>query len=233
MNDRNRGRRRLVTVLAALTAVVVAAVVWHPAGSSRAHLSVATAMATTPTESQNGVGPAAHRDEVGVGWRHDLAGATAAAASDVQAIELVAVVGPLERNDIIDQFTTSRLGPSLASKTNQELDNLLFELGAQDQITTDLVWREYPLAIHVDSQTPDRVTVEVWSVSVLLVTGGSVARQVWHTDTLTMVWRSGDWKADRWHTTDGPTPGLATDADLSPVDVVRASMGWTSLAGGA
>jgi hypothetical protein len=69
-------------------------------------------------------------------------------------------------------------------------------------------------------------------VSVLLVTGGSVARQVWHTDTLTMVWRSGDWKADRWRTIDGPTPGLATDADLSPAGSVRGSMGWTSVVGG-
>jgi hypothetical protein len=179
------------------------------------------------------VGPTDRRDGVPVGWRHDAAGAAAAATGYVGAIGVVTAAGPLERRDVIATFTTSSFAPALTARTDSQVDDLLFELGAAGRSAVDLTWAEYPLAEHPDGPVGDRTRVEVWSVSVIAVTGGSVARQVWHTDTLTLVWQDGDWKVDAWASTPGPTPGLGSEADLSPVAAVEANTNWPStLTGG-
>jgi hypothetical protein len=147
-------------------------------------------------------------------------------------VESVATAGPLERGDLIGQFTTPGFGRSLTAKTNEQLDGLLFQLGAGGDRPIELRWGEYPLAVHVQSVSADQVTVTVWSLSVLLVAGGSLARQVWTTNTLTLVWQDNDWKVNRWSSADGPTPGLATDADLSSPSAVETTLGWAPATSG-
>lgn len=236
MTAHRRPHLGLVMAAAAVLAIAVAMLlVSHSPTTPRveglppASPTAAVAVAAPVTDP---LGPAAHRHGVPVGWRHDTPGAMAAATGYVRASELVAAAGPLERQDIIGAFTTAAFGPTLAAKTNGQLDDLLFELGARGHVASDLTWREFPLAVHADTTAVDQVSVQVWSVSVILVAGGSVARQSWHTETLTLVWQAGDWKVDGWATTTGPTPGLSSEADLSPVAAVQANATWAPAVSG-
>jgi hypothetical protein len=234
MTSDPRSRRALIVVVVAVVVAVLAALLLRShtdASSPVGELPDSARAAVVPapvTTSADPVGPSAHRHGVPVGWRHDTAGATAAATGYVRAIGLVATAGPLERPDIITTFATPSFGPSLTAKTDGQLDDLLFDLGAAGHTGADFTWCEYPLAVHTDDTSGDRIAVQVWSVSVVVVAGGSVARQVWHTDTLTLVWNDGDWKVDAWATTPGPTPGLGTEVDLSPVAAVEANTAWVS-----
>jgi hypothetical protein len=232
MTDQAHPRRRGLAAVA-VAAVIAAAVLVlsRTPSSSGAPAQPPVAAASVPAPGVDAVGPATRRHGVPVGWRHDASGATAAAIGDVRTIELVAAVGPLERQDIIRVFTTAAFGPSLTAKTNGQLDDLLFALGARGRTGADLIWHEFPLTARVDAQAPDEMVVEVWSVSLVLVTGGSVARQSWHTETVGLVWQDGDWKVDRWSSQPGPTPGLASEADLSPVPAVQANASWPAVSG--
>lgn len=234
MTEHRRSHRGLAVTAAVLAIAGAVLLVSHsPATTGAEGLppTSPTAAVAVSAPATDPVGPATHRQGVPVGWRHDTAGATAAATGYVRAGELVAAAGPLERQDIIGAFTTAEFGPTLAAKTNGQLDDLLFELGARGHVASDLTWREFPVAVQVDTNAVDHVTVQVWSVSVTLVAGGSVARQSWHTDTLALVWQAGDWKVDGWATTAGPTPGLTSEADLSPVADVQANATWTPAGG--
>ena len=135
MTEDTRSRRRVVVVVVALVLAVMATLVLRShAGATRPveQLPLAAAATTVPVSATGAapVGPTSRQNGVSVGWRHDPAGAVAAATGYVQAIGLVATAGPLERPDIIDTFTTGSYGPSLIAKTDQQLDDLFFELGA-------------------------------------------------------------------------------------------------------
>src|SRR4051794_16697218 len=122
MTDHGRSRRGLLVAMAlVLTIAAATLLVPHSPATPRtqglppASPTAAVAVAAPVTDS---VGPATHRHGVPVGWRHDPAGASAAATGYVRASELVAAAGPLARQDIIGAFATAAFAPTLTAKTN-------------------------------------------------------------------------------------------------------------------
>lgn len=210
--------------------VVVALVVLRPTDVVDAgDRLVVTSLVPTLSEPQ--VGRASELYGVPTGWSRDEAGATAAAVAYVTATEAVATAGPLERNDLIRAFCTEAFAPSLVASTNRELDEVLFALGGRGFSPSDLTWYEFPLTAKASVVTDASASVEVWSVSVISVDGGSVARQVWHAETVSLVWQDDDWKVAGWESSPGPTPGLGGEVELSSVTDVGAFAGRSPVDG--
>lgn len=172
------------------------------------------------------LGPTGQDHGVPVGWRHDVDGAESAASGYVESSRLVATAGPLTRRDVILALATPRYGPDLVDATNHQLDDLLFALGAHGVTPAGLVWSEHALTVDATAHGSDRVDVGVWSVLVLAANGGSVARQVWRTSTITLAWTGGDWKVDRWDTRAGPLPAPPAEAQVSSVAEIESVTSW-------
>jgi hypothetical protein len=228
-------RRSPISALGALVALAITGltmVACQSSGGTRAHddpsRSTAPVMVAldTPDPSQNAHG-------VTVGWPHTPSGAAAAAVGYVRASGLVAKAGPLRRRDVIASFATAAFTPTLVEDSGRELDGLLYSLGERGLVPDDLVWSEFPLTTVEDAVSVDHVQVRVWSVLVVGVAGGSVARQVWRTSTISLRWEDDDWKVDAWDSAAGPTPASASEAEVSSVDDVAEFAGWPAVGGGS
>jgi len=163
-----------------------------------------------------------------VGWPLDQPGAEAAAAGWVRSTGVVARSGPLRRRDALLTIATSAFGPTLVRDVNDQLDGLTVGTDGRGVPPEQLVWHEYPLTVTSTMASPDTVTVRVWSVVVIGVDGGSVARELWRTSTLTLVVENGDWKVADWTDERGPSPVALSDTDLASVDDVGAVAGWAA-----
>jgi hypothetical protein len=237
---RPRRRWRAVAVVAVLVAVILVwwAMLRGPTGTDLAPRRSDTTLVAISTSADAAgagdglVGPSGHRESVPVGWRHDVAGAEAAAAGYVSVTGAVARSGPLARRDMLNALASRRYGPVLVDKVNGDLNELLFQLGERGANTVEMVWVEYPLAVRSEASGPDAVRVWVWSVTVFAVRSGSVPRQLWRTSALSLVWEQGDWKVDRWEAREGPTPAPPTEAAASSVAAVSDVAGWRPATGG-
>ena len=76
------------------------------------------------------VGPTRVDHDVPMGWRHDAAGARAAAMSAVGTTGPIARAGFITRRDMIDQLATTDYADTLASTSARQLDDLMGDLGA-------------------------------------------------------------------------------------------------------
>lgn len=236
MNPKTKFEMRLM-VVAVVALVVVVAIAFALAARPSFDppgLTFAEQSPAVMTELPQPLGPSGHgAGGVPVGWRHDQAGAEAAAAAYVESSVLVAKAGPLARRDVILTLATPDYGPSLVETTNRELDDLLFALGERGLVPADLVWSEYALSVSSERPSADRCVVRVWSVLVLGAKGGSTARQVWRTSTLDLAWLGGDWKVERWTTSPGPFPAPPPEAGASTLAEASEVIGWRRALGGS
>ena len=190
--------------------------------------------AVSASGGREGPGPSGERDGVPVGWRHDVAGAEAAAMAYVGVTGQAARSGPLLRRDMLGQLATEAYAGPLADRVNGQMSDLLHRLGDKGWNTGGMVWVEYPLSVRSDpaGSGPDQVRVSVWSVTVFALPSGSVSRQLWRTSDLEMVWQRGDWKVDRWEAREGPSPTPSTEAPPSDGRSVANVAGWRPASGG-
>lgn len=219
-------RRVLITGgVVAVLAVVVVMVVVGSGRSSRAEpppttrvaaVSTLHAAATPTPTAAPPLGPTGAIDGVPAGWRHDGAGARAAAIAYVSLTPKVAKAGFVTQRDMVLRLATAAYGPTLASVTVSQVDEIVFALGAHDVSPADLVVVEQPVTAQVQAATADRVTVAVWSVVVVGVPGSVPPQQVWRTVTVTLAWERGDWRIDDWTVTAGPNP--AAPPEVQPAD---------------
>lgn len=181
-----------------------------------------------------GAGPvAAGRVEHGVpvGWPLDQAGAEAAASAYLRSTSLVARSGPLTRRDVVLTMATSSYGPTMVAAVNRELDGLIVGSEGRSVTPQELVWIEYPLAVTSTMVSTTTAQVEVWSVLIVGVEGGSVARQVWHTSTIRLEVEDDDWKIADWVDTAGPTPVALNDTDIASVADLDEVTSWAWVGG--
>lgn len=237
MNTKTKFEMRLMVVAVVALVVVVAiafALAARPSFDPPGPVTLAEQSPAVLVELPQPLGPSRHgAGGVPVGWRHDQAGAEAAAAAYVESSALVAKAGPLARRDVILTLATPDYGPSLVEATNRELDDLLFALGERGLVPADLVWSEYALSVSSERTSADRCVVHVWSVLVLGAKGGSTVRQVWRTSTLELAWTDGDWKVERWATSPGPFPAPPPEADASTLAEASEVISWRRAPGGS
>ena len=184
-------------VAAALAAVVLAFTALRAcSGDDEPDRPTTSAQVVADTVDQP-VGPTRLDHDVPMGWRHDAAGARAAAMSAIGQTGLIARAGFITRRDMIDQLATADYGPTLASTSARQLDDLMGDLGAAGLVPADLLWAELPLTAQIVDATPRRARVEVWTVLVIGAPGVGVPRQAWRTVTVDLAWERDDWRIDR------------------------------------
>jgi len=182
------------------------------------------------------IGPTRVDHDVPMGWRHDAAGARAAAMSAVGMTGPVARAGFITRRDMIDQLATTRYKDTLASTSARQLDDLMGDLGSAGLVPADLLWAELALTARVVDATPRRARVDVWTVLVIGAPGVGVPRQAWRTVTVELAWERDDWRIDRWASEPGPTPVLDELTDTASLEELQRVTAWpaaSSIDGGA
>jgi len=95
------------------------------------------------------------------------------------------------------------------------------------------VWSEYPLTVTSAMTSTTRADVRVWSVLIVGIKGGSVARQVWRTSTLTLEVEHGDWKVADWVDATGPSPVALNDTDIASVADLGEVTSWATVGAGS
>jgi hypothetical protein len=178
------------------------------------------------------LGPTGVRYGVPVGWRHDVAGAEAAAAAFVESSGMVVTAGRLDRRDALLAMSTAEFGPTHVEVTNRTLDDLSGSLVDRGLRQSDLLWSEHALTVDSTVLSDDEVEVQVWSVIVVALDGSPVARQVWHTSTLSMRWVDGDWKVDAWSEEMGPVPSAPAEVDVSAIESIEEVTSWARVPSG-
>jgi hypothetical protein len=187
------------------------------------------------TDSETAAGAVAARVEHGVpvGWPLDQHGAETAAAAYVRSSSLIARSGPLTRRDAVLTMATSSYGPAMVAAVNRELDGLTVGTQGRSVSPQQLVWIEYPLTLTSTMTSATTAQVQVWSVLIVGIDGGSVARQVWRTSTITLEVEDGDWKVADWVGADGPSPVALNDTGLASVADVREVTSWATAGSGS
>jgi hypothetical protein len=172
------------------------------------------------------LGPAEVVDGIPHGWRHDSEGARAAAVAAVSVTGEIATAGFITRDDLIESMASSAYAPELAALSSRQLEELSVELGEAGAAPSQLVWSEIPLRARTVSADARSAYVDVWSVLVIGVAGVGAPRQVWRTVTVEVVWERDDWRIDGWATAAGPTPALASAAEVATVDDTATVLAW-------
>jgi hypothetical protein len=170
---------------------------------------------------------------VPVGWSLDQTGAEAAAAAYVRSTALIALSGPLTRRDAVLTMATSSYGPDMLAAVNRELDGLTVGTEGRAVAPNELVWSEYPLTVTSAMTSTTSAQVQVWSVLIVGIKGGSVARQVWRTSTLSLEVEHGDWKVADWVDATGPSPVALNDTDIASVADLSEVTSWATVGDGA
>lgn len=138
----------------------------------------------------------------------------------------IATAGFITRNDLIESIASSAYADELAALSSRQLEDLSIELGQAGVAPSQLVWSEIPLRARTVAAEDRSAVVEVWSVLVIGVPGVGAPRQVWRTVTVELVWERDDWRIDGWDASAGPTPALASAAEVSSVDEIAAVVAW-------
>lgn len=216
------GRPLTILVAASVAAVLAAAGCTLPTGPSSP-----TTTAAPPVEQQSAaLGPTEIVDGIPHGWRQDGDGARVAAIAAVSVTGDIATAGFITRDDLIESIASSNYANELAALSSRQLDELSIELGEASVAPSQLVWSEIPLRARTVSATDRSAVVEVWSVLVVGVPGVGAPRQAWRTVTVRLVWERDDWRIDGWDASAGPTPALASAAEVSSVEEIATVVAW-------
>ncbi|MDQ6836844.1 MAG: hypothetical protein M3137_00510 [Actinomycetota bacterium] len=221
-----------------LAAVCVAAIITLTllglrACANRSYRNTPGVVTPSPARSNDkgSVGPTRTVHGVPAGWRHDQAGARAAAMSAVHLTGPIAKAGFITRSDMIGEIATGRFAPTLAKSSVAQLGEFMVQVGSVELTPGDLIWDELPLTAMVTRPGADRERVQVWSVLVVGAPGVGVPRQAWRTVTVDVAWERGDWKVAGWLAEPGPTPVLADPTGTASIEAVREVTGWPIAAG--
>jgi hypothetical protein len=224
---------------AAVAIVVIGVGLAGCAGSNDRSAHSSRAEVADPTSTPGNAGsprreaPEGMEHGIPIGWPLDQAGAEAAALAYVRSTSVVTQSGPLARRDALLTMATTSFGPEMVQAVNDELDGLTVGTDSRAVAPGELVWHEYPLTVTSSMASPMSVEVRVWSVVIVGVEDGSVARQIWRTSTVTLEVERGDWKVAGWDGVTGPTPVALNDTDLASVADLDDVTSWSVPGAGA
>jgi hypothetical protein len=225
----SRHRRVLVAAL-----VVAALLVGVFVGRRGHHATASPTPVTSPTPGAGvaalvPVGPTRMVAGVPVGWRHDRAGAAAAAAGYVAAAGRLATAGPISRTDGIRAMATATTATAQVNAVEGALNAIAAKLGGPTEAT---LWVDAPVTVTVTAYTDTAATVRVWGVSIIgaAAPDASGPQSVWRTSTVELVWESEDWKTRSIMAAPGPTPvGSPASLGVGAADFPTVA-GWDAYA---
>jgi hypothetical protein len=197
-------RVRRVAVIVALLATVATLVVAtrHHAGLARVDrppatattIAVPTTPVTTPTEAVSGIPP------VPSGFRHDPAGATAAAVAYAQYAAVIVGLPVDQAARAQADVAADQARDTLVARTRQQL-TALYAAGPPETLS----YRVGVVAVHLVMSSPDDAHAEIWQVGTLCAPNLPAYAQ-WSTLTEDLVWEHDDWRVAAEQTASGPTP---------------------------
>ena len=156
-------------------------------------------------------GPLRVVDGVGMGFTHDEAGAVAAATNLVLTLEQAAHVDRTTAIEAYEALAAEASRDPLGADMAAVWDALHAGLETNGPPGGRLFVRAVPVGQAVTRYSPERATVEVWTLSLLVADGGLRPVATWETASVELVWEAGDWKV--WSVTSraGPTPAWGAD----------------------
>ncbi len=185
--------------------------------SPATHLYVATRPPVGPTRTVRGV-PA--------GFRHDAAGARAAAIAYTGVYGELATAPFITRDDTIVEIATSRYAPVLTQQVDGRVADVDDKLQKDGYSIEDVTITQSPLRATVTRAAANRVHVSMWCVGVITLTDSAGADQTWNQVDATLVWERGDWHIDKWTTAQGPTPKIGQHDPSSSSAEVATVQRW-------
>jgi hypothetical protein len=222
-------RRSLVASGAVVALAVVGLLVARAARDDRPSMVPADEPAPAAVGSVPTPGSAAAADDVQVDAGFggvDVEAARVAAVQAVARTREVVEAGFISRRDLIAGFATDSFAPVLAERTSQQWVSLLFGLRRATGQAVDVEVVAQPVTATASATAPNRVVVEVWTVTVLVAVGESPAPELWSTMRLDMVDAAGRWLVDGWETTQGPAPAPAPEGTFASDTEIAAVMSW-------
>lgn len=150
------------------------------------------------------------------GFARTVDGAAAAAGSYLVALGGEAILDRPRLEATINRIAASDARQELSSAYATVAGDLRRRFGLDGQPKPVVILRSVPLGYRIDSFTADRALVSIWDLGVV-GSGASVDPQAsWRTQTITLVWEDGTWKASEFKSVDGPIPALAGRDQPSP-----------------
>jgi hypothetical protein len=208
----------LVVVVGTTTLAGCAQPPSHPASATRPTSVVATVNPSEPVEGMAAFdaaeeGPTTVVDGAPMGYRHDRAGAVAAAVAYARLNEDLVLMSMGEAMAARRAMGSERAAGVLA-------DNIASELGEFREAwpVGELTYRVAPMAVRVEEASPEVMRVDVWFVGV--VEGRNLAAyEEWITETYRLVWERDDWRVDALSETSGPRPDVGHQEPASPAEI--------------
>jgi hypothetical protein len=165
---------------------------------------------SSSSEDHNGAPNRPHLEHgVPAGFAQSADGAVAAAAAFVCTGQAILSMDPLSVEDAVRQMATTSTADQQVADT---LAKLRTARGALAEGTGATVYRQAAVAWRVESFTPDRARIAIWSVGVLARDGVAPPQAGWATSTFDLVWERNDWKVEREVIVPGPAPILDNSA---------------------
>jgi hypothetical protein len=138
-----------------------------------------------------------------MGYRHDAAGAAAAALSFTRLSEALVDMSEAEAVAAWRVMSSDAAAGELVERMRGRLVQLRERWAAGS-----LLYRVAPLGVRVEADGADAADVEVWYVG--LVAARDVAPyEEWATDIYRLVWERGDWRVAAFSDSPGPRPAAA------------------------
>lgn len=168
--------------------------------------------------SPDAAGPTDKVDGVGVGFARTEDGAVAAATNLVLTLEQAVSADRAEALRAYEILAADASRSSLVQEMAASWDALHGGIATNGPIGSSLFLRTVPVGHELVRYSPDRATVEIWTLNVFAATGMAEPMARWETASIEVVWEDDDWKVWSARTAAGPNPAWGGDAptDLEP-----------------
>ena len=228
-------RRALIIVSVVVVVAVGGALVGHARGGDEPAMVAPAAGAppavapSSPRPGSTAVAAAVDPGTTPAPTVEDVTAARDAGVAAVARTREVFEAGGISRRDVVAEFATAEFAPMLAERTSQQIIDVLFGLREASGRQVDVKLVAQPVTATATPVGAGRVSVDVWTVTVILAEGDSPVPEQWSTIRLDMVLTDGRWLVDGWAMTAGPAPAPAPESAFGSAGEVSAAMDWPSV----
>jgi hypothetical protein len=212
-NGSRSARRILLAGAGALIALALGIAIGTRMASPGTSTRVVTERAAPTTRAAQAPGRPATRTASSARTR---TGAVAAAARSITAFAGNVLLQPSRLRALVARIASTASRRQLTEAFEEASAQTRAKLGADTVPRPVIVLRAVPVGYRVEQYSPVQATVAVWYVGIVGSGATVQPQQSWRTQTVTLVWEHGAWKADSFASSVGPTPALATSEAEAP-----------------